>query len=476
MSTRQAQLAPVGFQRPEIAFADLDAAGAASMIAATADIALILDPSGIIVDVSFGQPDLAQEDRLGWMGRAWQDVVTVESKPKVDQLIATVQAGGVNKWRQINHATPGAEDIPVLYNAVPLNGSGMVLAVGRDLRSLAALQQSLMDAQQAMERDYSKLREVEARYRQLFHLAGEAVMVVDASSLQVQEANPAAVKLIGKDQKKIVGRTVSSALGVDKTSSLDRMLATARSTGTAQEDLALSDGREISCLTSLFRQNRSTLFLLRLSGSAGDDGAEIADAGMLQVIENAPEAFVVTDLEGRILTCNEAFLGLAQVATPDLAAGEPLDRWLSRPGTSFATFASNLKTHGAIRSLPMVMADEYDGRNTVDVSAVAVLQGNPPCFGFVIRPESPKLDDSGTTEDSPLGRSVDQITELVGQVPLKDLVRETTDVIERMCIEAALKLTNNNRANAAEILGLSRQSLYVKLRRFNLDGGDDDAS
>ena len=51
---------------------------------------------------------------------------------------------------------------------------------------------------------------------------------------------------------------------------------------------------------------------------------------------------------------------------------------------------------------------------------------------------------------------------------LKGLVREATDVIERLCIEAALKLTSDNRASAAEMLGLSRQSLYVKLRRYGL--------
>ena len=35
-------------------------------------------------------------------------------------------------------------------------------------------------------------------------------------------------------------------------------------------------------------------------------------------------------------------------------------------------------------------------------------------------------------------------------------------------IEAALELTSDNRASAAEMLGLSRQSLYVKLRRYGL--------
>jgi DNA-binding NtrC family response regulator len=67
-----------------------------------------------------------------------------------------------------------------------------------------------------------------------------------------------------------------------------------------------------------------------------------------------------------------------------------------------------------------------------------------------------------------LPRSVEQLTELVGRVSLKDLVRESTDLIEKLCIEAALELTQDNRASAAEMLGLSRQSLYVKLRRYNL--------
>ena len=42
------------------------------------------------------------------------------------------------------------------------------------------------------------------------------------------------------------------------------------------------------------------------------------------------------------------------------------------------------------------------------------------------------------------------------------------DVIEKICIETALEMTKNNRAAAAEMLGLSRQSLYVKLRKFGL--------
>ena len=60
----------------------------------------------------------------------------------------------------------------------------------------------------------------------------------------------------------------------------------------------------------------------------------------------------------------------------------------------------------------------------------------------------------------------------MAEPPLKELVRESTEVIERLAIEAALELTGDNRASAAEMLGLSRQSLYVKMRRHRLAAGD----
>ena len=62
------------------------------------------------------------------------------------------------------------------------------------------------------------------------------------------------------------------------------------------------------------------------------------------------------------------------------------------------------------------------------------------------------------------------MTEVVGRVSLKEIVRDTADVIERLCIETALGMTDNNRAAAAEMLGISRQSLYAKLARYGIDG------
>jgi transcriptional regulator PpsR len=132
-----------------------------------------------------------------------------------------------------------------------------------------------------------------------------------------------------------------------------------------------------------------------------------------------------------------------------------------------------MREHGAVRHFSTIMRGEYGANEEVEVSAVSVLTGEHPCYGFTIRGVG-RREPAKPRRPRELPRSVEQLTQLVGRVTLKELVRETTDVIERLCIEAALELTGDNRASAAEMLGLSRQSLYSKLRRFGLGDLDND--
>jgi transcriptional regulator PpsR len=112
------------------------------------------------------------------------------------------------------------------------------------------------------------------------------------------------------------------------------------------------------------------------------------------------------------------------------------------------------------------MRNENGSQIPVEISAVAVTQqGSSGALGFTIRDVGRR---AGTETRHPMPRSVEQLTELVGRVPLREIVGETTDLIEKLCIEAALQITQDNRATASEILGLSRQSLYVKLRQYGI--------
>jgi transcriptional regulator PpsR len=460
------------FRAPAKSLGDLDVAAAAEVIAAASDLALVVDAKGVIRDLSCGSEDLVTGWAAAWIGKPWIDTVTVESRPKIEAMLADAAAGSPQRWRQVNHPSPRGPDLPVVYSTVRVGTSGHVVAVGRDLRAMAALQQRLVAAQQSMERDYARLRHVETRYRLLFQVTAEAVLVVEAAGHKVIEANPAAGQLLGEPVKRLVGRTFPEGFDAGTVDDVRSLLAGVQTTGRPENVRArlAAERRELLVYAALFRQENAALFLVRLLPIGGDPGTVAvakAKSRLLEVVESGPDGFVVTGPDGRILTANAAFLDLAQLATEEQARGESLERWLGRPGVDLDVLIANLRQHGSVRLFQTTLRGEYGSTSEIEVSAVAVAHRDEPCFGFTIRSVGRRLPLEPRSGHE-LPRSVDQLKELVGRVPLKDLVRETTDVIERMCIEAALELTGDNRASAAEILGLSRQSLYVKLRRYGL--------
>jgi len=452
---------------------DLDGETASRLITAAADIALVVSDArqGVIRDVSFGSEALSDSIADKWIGQPWADTVSVDSRPKVEALLRDSAATGMPRWRTVNHLASGGQSLPVMYAAVQIGGDGRVVAFGRSMQPMANLQQQLISAQQSMEREYLKLRQAEARHRLLFQVASEAVLIVDATTRKVLEANPAAGKLLGEGAMRLVGHLFPEGFDESSTQSLQGLLGAVRATGRTNEVTANSaDGtREFTVSASLFREERSSFFLIRLSAANAERSllAPTQHSKVLEIVASAPEGFVVTTLDGRISFANRAFLDLVQLATEEQARNEPLERWLGRPGVDFNLLTAQLREHGALRLFATQLRGEYGSTSDVEICAVSVVDGEEPCFGFTIRDVGQRvIFDRQVSRDKP--RSVEQLTELVGRVPLKDLVRESTDMIEKLCIEAALEITGDNRASAAEILGLSRQSLYAKLRRYGL--------
>ena len=66
-----AREAAIVFRAPKRTLGDLNADIAAKLIAAAADIALIIDAKGIIRDVAFGSDELAKEGYEHWVGKPW---------------------------------------------------------------------------------------------------------------------------------------------------------------------------------------------------------------------------------------------------------------------------------------------------------------------------------------------------------------------------------------------------------------------
>lgn len=460
--------------------AGVDADVAATLLAAAADVALIVDSAGIIRDVTVSSEDLTLEGSNRWVGQPWSSTVTVESRPKVTALLEDASQRAPRKWRHLNHPSAGGTDVPILYSAIQVGSDGRFVAFGRDLRALATLQQRLVAAQQSMERDYLRLRHMETRYRLLFELASEAVLIVNADTLVITEANPAAAQVIGESAKSLSGRAFIDCFADASRTAISSLLAGVRATGRSQSaQVRLSGGDwELDVAASLFRQESGALFLVRLAPVKADS-AHVASvppdprALLLQTLANIPDGFLVTDVSGRILAANMAFVEMTQLASPSQVEGESLERWLGRASVDLNVLIANLRQHGNVRLFATTLRGQYGSTSQVEISGTSVPGAEQSCYGFTVRDVGRRLamDSAGAKE---LPRTASQLTGLVGRMPLKDIVGETTDLIEQLCIEAALELTHDNRASAAEMLGLSRQSLYVKLRRYGLGdlGGD----
>jgi transcriptional regulator PpsR len=457
----------------------LDPSITARLLEHAGDVVILLDAAGCVLDVTARGGALARAPLASWRGRALSDLVTQESRDKVRVSLDDALAGAQPKWRQVNHPVDGGEDLPVLYLTVS-SGPDAVDAVrfvvlGRDLHGTVALQRRLVDAQQTMERDYWRYREADTRYRHLMQTSQDALLVIDGQNQRIVETNPAADALLARQRGVLAGAVLPTLFAEASAEPLQSLLAAARTVGRRDPAyLTLAEGGiAVAVSATLFRQDQMPFLLVRVmpqpasvvsTGRASEASLHGAYFGQ------ASDALVYTDAQGRVLAVNRSFALMAQLSAEEQARGEMLDRWLGRTGVELSVLITNLRQRGAVGLFNTTLRGEFGAAIDVEISASVLAMPDAQRLAFSIRDVSRRLQSEERAPDR-VSRSVGELTELVGRVPLKDIVSETTDLIEQLCIEAALQMTQGNRASAAQLLGLSRQSLYVKLNRFGLAAG-----
>jgi len=446
-------------------FDTLDAEAAMKLAMVAGDVTLILDDTGTILDAAYDPSDFP--DFENWVGTNWIETVSDDSRPKIMEMLAAARRGELQHWRQVNHPTRDG-DVPVRYAILSVNGGEHRIAFGRDSREAGKLQARLLQVQQSLERDYMRMRQLESRYRMLFELTSEAVMVVEAQSLRIREANSAAHSLMGLKTGGLAGKKLLTLLDRDSRDAMQTIVGAALSSeGIAPIPVQIAKPSvEVHASVTGFTQDRGQFLLVRFV-RAGEGEKDGTSSPVLDMIDEMPDAFVVANAQMELVSANQAFIEMVQAASVDQLRSRPLAEWIGRPGIDLDLIENQITQHGTARNVSTVLRTSTDIEGEpVELSAVRSA-GEDPLYAFVIRPIGRRLRDLPPgTEDLP--RSVEQLTDLVGRMSLKDIVRESTDLIERLCIEAALSYTSDNRASAAEILGLSRQSLYSKLHRYGL--------
>ena len=443
----------------------------AQLIGVASDIALVMTRQGEIQSVSVGWDELGVLGCSEWIGRPWADTVTSESRVKIAEMLASPSNGQRGRWRQVNHPAQQGREIPLEYTLLAINEK-LYLALGRGMEAVASLQQRLIESQQKLERDYQRLRHMEGQSRILFETATEPLLTVDGVSQRVIDLNPAALALLNQGPRRVQDKEVLECFDPASHDEVLALLRMAQATGRVEMGRARLAGsdREVTLSAKAFPSDQGAQVLLRCLGQDTRSRRDTKSSDhdwMQEALERAPDGWILADRHGVILSANAEFLSQIGAISMAQLQGQPLERWLARGAVDWGVLQTNVRQLGHVRGFATELRT-FSGLNLA-VEITALTLSGPEANWLLYVHDIQRLRHTHTPAKAVgMADSVAQLAQLVGRMPMKDIVGETNEMIERMCILAALDLTRNNRASAAEMLGLSRQSLYVKLRRFGL--------
>lgn len=444
------------------------------IISSLADLAVVVSERGTIISIlSSPGPNSFSH----WEHRDFRELLTVESVPKFErQLAIFLHDPEQSTPFELNHTDVAAGwEMPVSYAFHRIGPDGALLMLGRDLRPISDLQKQLVRAQIALERDYEAQREYETRFRVLLESTRDAMLFVTIGTGRISSLNAQAATILGGRSEELMSATFANLVETpDDLDPIKALSAAARVETARPVSMRLRHSNApLQVTPRLFRASgeRMILCILETAPEAGVCMGDLA-AGLAGLYDQGPDGIVFTDPRGEILATNEAFLNISDVAEGSTLRGQSLVNYLQRGTVDLNLLLENATHSGSMRLYSSGITGAFGGTKPVEMSATYLEHPSHPAIAFVIR----NVNRAGTGMSAQLPDEDGQsVRSLIGSSSLRDIVAQTSDVVEKLCVEVALELTRNNKLAAAEMLGLSRQSLYVKLRKHDIGGPPDSA-
>ncbi|MEX0280183.1 MAG: transcriptional regulator PpsR [Arenibacterium sp.] len=441
------------------------------------DIVVMIDEDGIVSGISVSPecPSLGCLDH--WVGRDFSSFLTEESQRKFSERFAALHAEGASpSWvLEINHVDNANWEFPIKYTLHRIAGRRGVLLMGRDMQPFAEVQQRLVQEQVARERDELRIRGAETMYRAVLENSQTALVFASPTTGRVIDSNAAAAQLLGAKTEVLNGSVLAQAFEGRRRPEFDDALQDAAASsevggGTIQV-VSRRNSRPLTVRPDYFRASGDPVLLCQIHPEEAANDDEPAFSKALGILfQSSPDAILLIDPQGNIRDANDAFLEIADAAQLRDVVDQSLSDFLLRGTVDSKLILDHTAKSGRLRSYQAQVKSVVGTRQAVDISATR-LRGVAGDLGVGLILRDVKQLANGADAD-PTSMVSDEamrnVMELVGTASLKDLVSATSGVVEKMCIETAVQLTGNNRVAAAEMLGLSRQSLYVKLRKYGI--------
>jgi PAS domain-containing protein len=227
----------------------------------------------------------------------------------------------------------------------------------------------------------------------LFSVAVEAVVIVQAGTRRVVQANPAATALLGISPAALIGARFVDAFDSLGANSLAQAMDEAQILGAADDVTCRSAEQavDLTAKVSLFRAEEESFLLVRLAAMSDDSRQNEAESPVFDAIESAAVGFVLTDAGLRVEYANQALTEMAGLTPPAAMSGCSLVRWLEFSADDLTRLRDQMSRRQATSIMTARLRPDRGSPLEVEVCAVAVPDGPQICWGFTIR-ELPRLN------------------------------------------------------------------------------------
>lgn len=235
----------------------------------------------------------------------------------------------------------------------------------------------------------------------LLAMGKEPVLLLDADTGTIVDANPAAAQLLKSRLGGLPGTLLTSLFSPLDIELLDRAGPEAREAGRSAPVAVrrAADAVLLELTYSFVRSDAAEfwLVLMRDPAAASSDARDSSVwPGVLESLEDANEGFLVTNPAFQIEYANSAFLKLVQLDVPAQVIDTPAMQWLHFTVAQLKALGAQLAERQAVTFMTTALRCASGLNLTVDVRAVAVPDGDFPCWGFMVCPREAPLPAAST--------------------------------------------------------------------------------
>ena len=440
-----------------------------NIISEFGDINIILDTRGKILQIKTPVGSILK-NLNSWINKNIYDFLTIESKEKLNFHLTSLSdlSQSSTKWFELNHISENTGEFPVKYKGFKAANKKNVILIGNDLSPVAEIQKKFVNSQLALEREYSRYRSFETKYKALIEFSEEPLFLLDGVTGKILNLNDSAAKIINEKRDKLVGKSLSKFFNFKNDNEFIELLKSDEIVKNYNSNKNIKSKFQ----SSIFRAENEVCIIVRLQK---ENEVKVKENELNNILskfyDNTRYGIVFTDSIGTIKYVNDSFISLCKIENQQLLIERPFSDFLARGIIDMKVLIEATLENGSTMPFKTQLISNYDIKTEIEITSTktSINFVDYICFLISHRPnESEPETENNINENVVSEKATKKIMKLVGSAPLKDLVADTSDIVEKICIETALKMTKNNRVATAEMLNLSRQSLYVKLRKYNL--------